>query len=293
MTKSLFGLLLVVTFLLVACKEEDLSEDELLRYQEYTRNKSEDDGPCQHGEVRNNSCEVLADNKLIGYGQKNQLCSGEAWMDVSDCMPIQCMQGYEIVGLHCEKSFEPSREVNLSSIQVASSSNIAATLDNDFSVNSRWVASDALDYLQFDLSEVHELSSVQIALVYSSDVSIFTSANGEDFDLVFNGFSSNEAGSLENFEIPTTLARYIRIEGATIVQEALFSIIEVRFNNPELAESGSCTSGDSRNQQSVNGLVINYECSESKWISAATTCQDSSLSYISSNCIEQISAALQ
>ena len=88
----------------------------------------------------------------------------------------------------------------------------ARAIDGNF--NTRWQA-DETNPIQFDLGSIRSVVSLDIAFHQgtSTRFDIETSADGENWTLVWTGRSKQGTLQLQPFDIPNMAARYVRITG--------------------------------------------------------------------------------
>ena len=126
--------------------------------------------------------------------------------------------------------------VTASGFQLGTSNTPDKTLDFDFS--TRWSCDGAGQWIMYDLGEVKQVNSVDIAF-YSGNTrkaffSINLSENLTDSVQVFDGASSGKTTSLENYDFTDQKARYVKIIGYGNSQSTWNSITETRINTTSL-----------------------------------------------------------
>ena len=122
--------------------------------------------------------------------------------------------------------------VTASGFEPGTSNTADKTLDYDFA--TRWSCDGKGQWIQYDLGEVKQVNSVDIAFfngnVRKGIFSLYLSTMLTDTIQVFNGMSSGKSASLENYDFPDQPARYVRIVGYGNTQSTWNSITETRIN---------------------------------------------------------------
>ncbi|MBO9609006.1 MAG: DNRLRE domain-containing protein [Paenibacillaceae bacterium] len=108
------------------------------------------------------------------------------------------------------------------------SGNPANAIDNDFATS--WTEEGIGKWLQLDLGQVREVSSVALAF-YAGDtrtanVDIVLSEDGDNWTTVFSGSSSGTTQDLQFFDFAAASARYVKVIGRGNSQSAWNNITE-------------------------------------------------------------------
>jgi rhamnogalacturonyl hydrolase YesR len=127
--------------------------------------------------------------------------------------------------------------VTASGFEPGTSNTADKTLDYDFA--SRWSCDGKGQWILYDLGEIKQISSVDIAFFNGNSrkgiFSMYLSTNLTDSVQVFNGMSSGRSAALENYDFTDQPARYIKIIGGGNTQSTWNSITETRINWTNLA----------------------------------------------------------
>ena len=106
------------------------------------------------------------------------------------------------------------------------------TLDNN--LNTRWSNLGFPSWIQYDLGESQPICNVDIAWyrgnLRENTFTISVSNDGINFTPIFSGQSSGETTGLEQYNVPDTMGRYMRITVTDNTENDWSSITEVRIN---------------------------------------------------------------
>lgn len=129
-------------------------------------------------------------------------------------------------------SFSGINSVTASGYEGGTSNTPDKTLDFDF--NTRWSCDGKGAWILYDLGELKNVLSVDLAFFNGSVRKAFFSINlskdGENFNEVYNGNSNGTTTNLENYNFKDSLARYVKIIGYGNSQSTWNSITETRIN---------------------------------------------------------------
>ncbi len=107
----------------------------------------------------------------------------------------------------------------------------------DFDLSTRWSSNGKGQWIMYDLGEVKQVNSVDMAFYNgASRLTFFSIQLSKDsiiFDEVFSGSSSGATINLENFDFNDQPARYVKIIGGGNSQSTWNSITETRINRTE------------------------------------------------------------
>lgn len=107
----------------------------------------------------------------------------------------------------------------------------------DFDLSTRWSANGSGQWIMYDLGEIMQVNSVDLAFFNGASrltfFSIHLSKDSITFDELFNGSSSGTTLNLENFDFADQPARYVKIVGYGNSQSTWNSITEARVNRTE------------------------------------------------------------
>jgi len=123
-----------------------------------------------------------------------------------------------------------------SSYQPASTNYPENVIDNDS--NTRWSAEGIGEWIQFTLTELTNVTSVDIAFfngnVRKTFFEIYVSKDSVNFNKIFSGESSGTSTDFENFNCTDSVARYVKIVGLGNSASNWNSITEVRINTTDI-----------------------------------------------------------
>jgi hypothetical protein len=137
----------------------------------------------------------------------------------------------------------------------------------DKNFNTLWSTYGKGSWIQLDLGSSKNICSVNIAW-YKGDVRennfvIATSTDGISYKSVLSSKSSGDTVSFDNYEIPSTLARYVKITVNGNTQNDYASITEVKLQTtsltqPEQTQCSTATIGSVKASASATGYPPSY-----------------------------------
>ena len=107
----------------------------------------------------------------------------------------------------------------------------------DFDLSTRWSANGSGQWIMYDLGEIMQVNSVDVAFFNGASrltfFSIHLSKDSTKFNELFNGSSSGTTLNFENFDFEDQSARFVKIVGYGNSQSTWNSFTEVRINRTE------------------------------------------------------------
>lgn len=116
----------------------------------------------------------------------------------------------------------------------------ANTLDGNISSLSRAISYGSNQYLQYDLSDIYSVDSIDIAFYQGNSHNYFfdvlVSNDGQNWVNVYSGQSAGKSSDFETFSLQSNEARYVKLNLNGSNVSKWNQILEVKINTSEIAQ---------------------------------------------------------